>query len=139
MQQRLSLVTLAVADVARSRTFYEKGLGWKPSFTQDDIAFYQLPGMVFGLWSRKAFAADMGMTEKQLGPGGIGLAHNVKDAKEVDRLLVEAKKAGAKIVKPAHKAVWGGYTGTFADPDGHLWEVAWNPTWNLAADGTVRL
>jgi len=139
MEQRLSLVTLAVADLGRARAFYEEGLGWKVGFTNDDVAFYQLPGMVFGLWSRASFAKDLGLPESKLLPGGIGLAHNVRSRGEVDRVIAEARAAGARMVKAPHDAAWGGYTGTFADPDGHLWEVAWNPGWTMDANGGVRI
>lgn len=134
MDPRVSLVTLAVADVARSRKFYA-ALGWQPAFAMDDIAFYQAGGMVVGLWERKAFAAETGLPAAS---GGICLAHNVRDAKAVDAVLRDAAKAGAKVV-PATKREWGGYSGHFRDPDGHTWEVAWNPAWTLQPDGTVRV
>lgn len=139
MEQRISLVTLGVVDLGRSRRFYEEGLGWKPGFQAADIVFYQLPGTIFGLWSRRAMAEDLGVAEAALGTGAIQMAHNVADRASVDRILADAKAAGARIVKPAHDAAWGGYTGLFADPDGHAWEIAWNPGWRLAADGTVAL
>ena len=139
MDQRVSLVTLAVADVKRSRTFYEQGLGWKPGFTGDDIVFYQLRGSILGLWDKKAMAKDLGVPPTQLATGAVQVAHNVADRSTVDRILAQAATAGARIVKPAHDAVWGGYTGLFADPDGHVWEVAWNPAWKLSADGAVAL
>jgi catechol 2,3-dioxygenase-like lactoylglutathione lyase family enzyme len=139
MQQRLSLVTLAVGDLARARRFYEEGLGWTPGFAMDDIAFYQLPTMILGLWSRRAMAADLGVAPEALGTGAIQLAHNVPERASVDAILARAVRAGARVLKPAHEAEWGGYTGLFADPDGHPWEVAWNPAWTLASDGTVRL
>ena len=139
MDQRVSLVTLAVADLNRSREFYDKGLGWKTGFAGEDIAFYQLPGNILGLWAKKAMAEDLGVPETSLGTGGVQLAQNVADRASVDRLLEQAQKAGARIVKPAHQAIWGGYTGLFADPDGHVWEIAWNPGWKLTADGTVAL
>jgi uncharacterized protein len=139
MEQRVSLVTLAVSDLAVSRSFYEKGLGWKPGFKSEEVVFYQLPGAILGLWSRSEMAKDLGVPTSSLGRGAIQLAHNVRSRAEVDRLLQEAKRAGARIVKAAHEAVWGGYTGLFADPDGHVWEVAWNPGWTIAADGTVTL
>lgn len=139
MEQRVSLVTLAVSDLAQSRRFYEEGLGWKASFTSEDIAFYQVPGGVFALWSKKAMAADLGKSQASLGSGAIQLAHNVRDQVSVDQTLAEAQAAGARILKPAHDAIWGGYTGLFADPDGHSWEVAWNPDWKMAPNGTVSL
>jgi len=134
MEPRLSLVTLAVADVARSRAFYA-ALGWQPAFAMDDIAFYQLGGMAFSLWERRAFVAETGLPAAS---GGVCLAHNVRDVKAVDAVLREAAKAGAKVVA-ATKREWGGYSGHFRDPDGHTWEVAWNPAWPLDAEGRVRV
>ncbi|MEX2446784.1 MAG: VOC family protein [Dehalococcoidia bacterium] len=137
MEQRISLVTLGVEDLAASRAFYE-GMGWSPGFVNDEVAFYQLNGCVLGLWSRAALAADIGA---EAGPAfeGIALAYNVPDRASVDRALEEASAAGGRVVKAAHDAPWGGYTGYFADADGHLWEVAWNPSWMLTPQGDVRL
>lgn len=134
MEPRLSAVTLAVKDLARSRAFYQ-ALGWKPSLAMDDVAFYQANGLVLSLWAAKAFAAETGL------PGtsaGICLAHNVRDRAAVDALLRDAKAAGGKVV-PAAQRDWGGYSGHFRDPDGHTWEVAWNPHWPLDAAGNVHL
>ena len=129
MEQRISLVTLGVHDVARARAFYE-ALGWRDAQQPDDeIAFFQAGGMVFGLWS--ALGGH--------GAPGIELAHNVRSSEEVDNVLAAAERAGAKIVRPAARAEWGGYTGAFADPEGYVWEVAHNPDWELADDGSVRL
>ena len=139
MEQRLSLVTLGVADLDRSRRFYEEGLGWKRSNDGADVAFYQLPGGVFALWSRPSLAADAGVTDAGASFSGIALAYNARSRDEVDAVLAEAAAAGAEIVKPAHDTFWGGYSGYFADPDRHLWEVAHNPFWTIAEDGSVRL
>ena len=129
MEQRISLVTLGVRDLARARAFYE-ALGWRGARQPDDeVAFYQAGGMVFGLW------AALGGH----GAPGVELAHNVRSPDEVDAVLAEAKRAGGKIIRPAERADWGGYTGAFADPEGYVWEVAHNPGWTLAADGSVRL
>jgi predicted lactoylglutathione lyase len=129
MEQRISLVTLGVENLARARAFYES-LGWRNGQQPDDaVAFYQAGGMIFGLW-----AALGGQSSPN-----VELAHNVRSPEEVDALLAAAEKAGATIVRPAARADWGGYTGAFADPDGHVWEVAHNPAWVLADDGTVRL
>lgn len=138
MEQRLSLVTLGVADLARARRFYEEGLGWRPAQAQDDIVFYQLPGIVFALFPRAALMEDAQLTGAW-GTGGLALAHNVRDRAAVDVVLAVAAEAGATIHKPAHDTFWGGYSGYFTDPDGHLWEVAWNPSWPIAADGSVSL
>jgi uncharacterized protein len=129
MEQRLSLVTLGVRDLGRARAFYE-ALGWTGARQPDDeVAFFQAGGMIFGLWT--ALGGH--------GAPGIELAQNVRAPEEVDALLAEAERAGATIVRPAARADWGGYTGAFADPDGYVWEVAHNPGWSLAADGSVRL
>jgi len=129
MEQRISLVTLGVRDLGRAMAFYE-ALGWSGAQQPDDeIAFFQAGGMVFGLWT--ALGGH--------GAPGIELAHNVRSPEEVDALLVAAERAGATIVRPAARAEWGGYTGAFADPDGYVWEVAHNPAWRLGEDGAVHL
>jgi predicted lactoylglutathione lyase len=129
VEQRISLVTLGVEDLARARRFYE-ALGWHSAQQPDDeIAFFQAGGMVFGLWTKLGGH----------GAPGIELAHNVRSPQEVDALLAEARRAGATLARPAARAEWGGYTGAFADPDGYVWEVAHNPDWKLAEDGSVRL
>jgi catechol 2,3-dioxygenase-like lactoylglutathione lyase family enzyme len=129
MEQRISLVTLGVEDLARARSFYE-ALGWRGGQQPDDeIVFFQAGGMVFGLWT--ALGGH--------GAPGIELAHNVRSPDEVDALLARAVSAGATIARPASRADWGGYTGAFADPDGYVWEVAHNPGWTLTEDGSVRL
>ena len=129
MEQRITMVTLGVKDLARERAFYE-ALGWSGAQQPDDeVAFYQAGGMIFGLW------AALGGH----GAPGVELAHNVRSPGEVDALLAEAKRAGGRIVRPAAKADWGGYTGAFADPEGYVWEVAHNPDWTLSDDGSVQL
>jgi uncharacterized protein len=129
MEQRISLVTLGVTDLARARAFYE-ALGWKGAQQPDDeIAFYQAGGMVFGLWT--ALGGHRAP--------GIELAHNVRSPEEVDAVLAAAERAGATIARRAARADWGGYSGAFADPDGYVWEVAHNPDWTLKDDGSVRL
>jgi catechol 2,3-dioxygenase-like lactoylglutathione lyase family enzyme len=139
MEQRLSLVTLGVADVARARRFYEEGLGWRRANEHDEVVFYQVGGMVLALWRRDALAQDAQVQSAGSGFRGIALAYNTRAKAEVDAVLAEAEAAGGRIVKPAQDAFWGGYTGYFADPDDHLWEVAWNPHWEVAADGSIRL
>jgi predicted lactoylglutathione lyase len=129
MEQRISLVTLGVSDLHRARAFYE-ALGWRGAQQPDDeIAFFQAGGMIFGLWT--ALGGH--------GAPGIELAHNVRSPEEVDTLLMAAQRAGGTIHRQAVRADWGGYTGAFADPDGYVWEVAHNPGWTLASDGTVGL
>jgi catechol 2,3-dioxygenase-like lactoylglutathione lyase family enzyme len=139
MEQRVSLVTLGVADLERSRRFYQDGLGWTPGFQNAEVIFFQTGGSVFALWSRADLAADAGVSAEGSGFPGIALAHNVRERDEVDKILSEAAAAGATIVKAARDTAWGGYTGYFSDPDGMLWEVAWNPSWPIAADGSVTL
>jgi hypothetical protein len=139
MEQRLSLVTLGVDDLARARGFYEGGLGWKRGNDNPDVAFYQMPGMILALWSRASLAADAGVSDPGAAFAGLALAYNARSREEVDAVLAEAKAAGGTVVKPASDTFWGGYSGYFADPDGHLWEVAHNPFWTIAEDGSVRL
>lgn len=144
MEQRLSLVTLGVQDLARARNFYEKGLGWTLSAgVEGEVAFYQLGGMILALWGREKLAEDARLDLVPTAPGksfgGSALAYNARDEAAVDAVLKEAAAAGATLLKPAEKTDWGGYAGYFADPDGHAWEVAHNPFWTLKDDGTVSL
>ncbi|HYD99633.1 MAG TPA: VOC family protein [Alphaproteobacteria bacterium] len=141
MEQRLSLITLGVADLARSRRFYESGLGWTPSAaSQDDVVFFQLGGIALSLYPRPLLAEDARLADAGPAPfGGIALAYNARTKAEVDAVLAKAVAAGAALLKPAQDAFWGGYSGYFADPDGHPWEVAWNPGFPIAEDGSVRL
>jgi hypothetical protein len=128
MEPRISMITLGVSDLKKSRKFYEKGLGFpvRPE-SQGDVVFFGLASTWLGLYPRKSLAEDAQVPAKGSGFQGVTLAHNVRTKKEVDALLVQAKKAGAKIIKPAQEVFWGGYSGYFADPDGFLWEVAYNP------------
>ena len=138
MEQRLSLVTLGVSDLARSRAFYE-ALGWKTGATPaDDVAFFQAGGMIVALWGREQLAEDSGV-EDQGGWGGITLAYNCRSPEEVDAVIDEARAAGAHIPRAGAPTFWGGYSGVFVDPDGHPWEVAHNPHWTVGPDGSVRL
>lgn len=139
MEPRLTFVTLGVADVARARAFYEK-LGFKASSAStDDVTFFDAGGVVLALWSRADLAKDAGVAGKGTGFSRVAVAHNVRSEDEVARVLSEAKAAGATILKSSQKAFWGGQTGYFADPDGHLWEVAYNPFMPLDAAGRVTL
>jgi catechol 2,3-dioxygenase-like lactoylglutathione lyase family enzyme len=138
MEQRLSLVTLGVADLARARAFYE-ALGWRSGAGPgDDVVFFQAGGLIVGLWSRAELAEDSGV-EDAGGWGGITLAHNVRSPGEVDRVLEEARAAGAEIRREGEATFWGGYSGLFVDPDGHPWEIAHNPGWTLRDDGSIAL
>lgn len=136
MEQRLSLVTLGVADLDRARRFYE-ALGWQAT-GDGTVVFFQAGGMVLGLWSREALAEDSGVTDTG-GWGGVTLAHNVGSPEEVDRVIAEARTAGAGIVREGAETSWGGYSGCFLDPDGHPWEIAHNPFWTLTEDGRTLL
>ncbi|HXT09500.1 MAG TPA: VOC family protein [Roseiarcus sp.] len=138
-EPRVSLITLGVADLARARAFYETGLGWRASpASQDEVAFFQLGGLALALFQRSSLAEDAGVAAGG-GFAGIALAHNVRQPADVDRLLALAQAAGARITRGAETKPWGGRSGYFADPDGHLWEIAWNPHFGLAADGALRL
>lgn len=137
MEQRLSLVTLGVADMDRAREFYG-ALGWEPAVDLGDVAFYQLGGMAFALWGRADLAADTAV-EDSGGWGGITLAHNVRSPNEVDEVIAQARTAGATVTREPAATPWGGYSGVFCDPDGHPWEVAHNPSWPIADDGSITV
>jgi uncharacterized protein len=138
VQQRLSLVTLGVTDLARAKAFYE-ALGWTSGVAPaDDVVFFQCGGMIVALWGRDQLTEDSGV-EDSGGWGGITLAHNVGSPEEVDRVIDEARAAGARIPRAGAPTSWGGYSGVFVDPDGHPWEVAHNPHWTIAEDGSVSL
>lgn len=140
MEQRLSLITLGVSDVARAKQFYVEGLGWRPSsVSNDDIIFIQLNGMALALWSRDALAQDAGVSSKSDGFMGFALAYNVREKPDVEAILNQAVHAGGTLVKPAHETFWGGFSGYFKDPDGFLWEVAHNPGFQLTKDGNCIL
>jgi uncharacterized protein len=137
MEQRISLITLGVADLRRAMDFYT-ALGWQGSSPDDDVAFFQAGGMIFALWSRAKLGEDSAV-EDGGGWGGITLAHNVRSPAEVDAVIDQARAAGARIGREGAKTFWGGYSGVFHDPDGHPWEVAHNPSWTIADDGSVSL
>ncbi|GMU77636.1 MAG: glyoxalase [Acidimicrobiia bacterium] len=137
MEPRISLVTLGVRDLDRARRFYE-ALGWAGRSPSDDVVFLPAGGMVLALWSRSRLAEDSTVDDRG-GWGGVTLAHDVRSPDEVDAVLAEAAAAGATIGRPGAPTFWGGYSGVFVDPDGHPWEVAHNPGWPLAEDGSVHL
>ncbi|MGK5738555.1 VOC family protein [Micromonospora sp. URMC 103] len=138
MEQRISLVTLGVTDLPRARAFYER-LGWRGQEAEETV-FFQAGGLALVLWGRDKVAADAGIDDPGGGGfGGITLAQNVRSRAEVDALLADAAAAGAEVTQPARETFYGGYAGCFADPDGHVWEIAWNPGFPLAADGTLTL
>jgi uncharacterized protein len=127
MEPWISFVTLGVSDLAQSVRFYEEGLGLTRLKSPATVAFFELGRTWLALYPRHLLAADAGVPSEGSGFSGVALAHNVRSAAEVDRLLEEAAAGGGRIVKGGHTADWGGYSGYFADPDGFLWEVAWNP------------
>ncbi|MCP5366525.1 MAG: VOC family protein [Hyphomicrobiales bacterium] len=139
MEPRLTMVTLGVEDLAASRAFYQR-LGWTASSAGNEhVAFFQLGPLVLGLYGARALAED---AQVPFDPGTfdrVTLAYNVGSPAEVDAVLAEAEAAGARILKPGQEVFWGGYSGYFADPDGHAWEVAWNPIMPLDVDGVMRL
>jgi uncharacterized protein len=138
VEQRISLITLGVADVSRSRTFYER-LGWRGQEAEETV-FFQAGAMAVVLWARHKLAADAGIEDSKAGGfGGIALAHNVRSRAEVDELLARAAGAGAQITQAARETFYGGYAGYFRDPDGHVWEIAYNPGFQLGPDGSITL
>ena len=137
MEQRLSLVTLGSHDVKLAREFYE-ALGWRTTWTDDDVVFFQAGCMIVALWGRDQLAEDSGVADGG-GWGGVTLAYNVRSPEEVDAVIEEARSAGAQIPREPAEAFWGGYTAAFVDPEGHPWEVAHNPRWTIEEDGAVRL
>ena len=134
----ITLVTLGVADLARSRAFYA-ALGWEAHTAQEGVVFIQLAGQVLALFGLDDLAKDQGVPAASLGKGALTLARNLATEAEVDAAFALALSAGATAIKPPEKVFWGGYSGYFADPDGHVWELAMNPFWPLAPDGTLTL
>ncbi len=150
MDQRVSLITLGVKDLAKARSFYLDGLGWREQAppSNEQVCFIQMNGVVFGLYPLAAFAEEANLKPadpetSDMGFRGTALAYNTRTKEDVDQVMAKAESAGATIVKPAEEVFWGGYSGYFADPDGHLWEVAWNPfaildeagNFSIAGDG----
>jgi len=136
MQQQISVITLGIGDLERSKRFYREGFGWQPVFENAEIAFYQMNGFVFGTWLRAALEEDVrhgGLAT----PGAVTLAHNVGDAAEVGPLMARLVAAGARVLREADAPPQGGVRGYVADPDGHIWEIAWNPAWPIDVAGHV--
>jgi hypothetical protein len=137
--QRITLITLGVADLAAARAFYAR-LGWaEHGESQPGIAFFQLHGQALALFGRAALAADQGRPDAMLGTGAVTLAQNFATTADVDAAFAAALTAGATALKAPEAVFWGGYSGYWADPDGHVWEVAMNPFWPLNADGSLTL
>ncbi|MBX7107577.1 MAG: VOC family protein [Chitinophagales bacterium] len=140
MRQQLSIITLGVDDLHRSLNFYEQGLGWKRSAaSNDNICFFPAGGIVLALYPRVLLAEDAMVDAAGSGFTGITIAYNATSASEVDEVMKQVASLGATIVKPAQKVFWGGYSGYFKDPDGHLFEVAFNPFWEMDQQGNLML
>jgi catechol 2,3-dioxygenase-like lactoylglutathione lyase family enzyme len=138
MDQRLSLITLGVSDLGRSRSFYE-ALGWRSNAApDDDVVFFQAGGMIVALWDRQNLAEDSGV-EDPGGSSGFTLAHNVNSPAEADAIAEEVRAAGGTITREPGETFWGGYSFAFTDPDGHPWEIAHNPRWTVTDDGRTLL
>lgn len=136
MQHQIAVITLGVADLARSRRFYGDGFGWRPVFTNDEIDFYQMNGLVFGTWRKASLEADM-RRGVDSGAAGFSLAHNVRSMEDVASLMARLLGHGGGLLREADSPPHGGYRGYVADPDGHAWEIAWNPAWPIDDDGHV--
>lgn len=140
MEQRVSLITLGVADLARAKSFYEGVLGWQAKEGPPEVVFFDLGGVVFGLYPHEALAKEMLVENAPLATyRGSALAHNLRSEGEVDDLFVHLAQRDVTILKMPEKVFWGGYSGYFADPDGHVWEAAYNPFWAIDADGRIEL
>lgn len=139
MEQRISVVTLGVKDLARSTAFFEH-LGWRRGMEgSEGISFFQCGGIIVGLYPQEDLARDAQVSAEGSGFRSFALAHNVRSKEDVRSVLDQAESAGATIVKPAQDVFWGGYAGYFQDLDGHLWEIAYNPFFPLTDEGSVRL
>lgn len=139
MEQRLSLVTLAVEDLESTTAFYEDGLEWELGFSNEEVSFFQLNGIVLSLFRRDRFAEELGVSEDELEPGGTALAYNVRAKEEVDAVVELFREAGGRVLVEPREAEWGGYSGYVADPEGHRWEVAWNPAWRIDEAGDAQM
>jgi uncharacterized glyoxalase superfamily protein PhnB len=139
MEPRVTLITLGVADLTRAVDFYRDVVGWAAaSVVDDDVAFFDLDGFILALWRDRSLAADIGAEASDRGAfEAVSLAYNARSHEEVDAVFTSLAERGARIVKPPVETDWGGYSGYFADPDGHHWEVAWNPFWPIREDGRI--
>ncbi|WP_338719686.1 VOC family protein [Devosia sp. XK-2] len=139
MQQQMAVMTLGSTDLERAKRFYANGFGWKLAFENPEIVFYQMNGFVLGLFLQSALETDMGRQGLAAGPGAYALAHNVREQAQVEPLMQQLLDAGGTLIRPADAPPHGGYRGYVADPDGHAWEVAWNPAWPISPEGYVTL
>ena len=133
--QQLSLITLTIHEMDRSRRFYGEGFGWRPVYENHEILFFQMNGMVLALWLSQPMVADLGRPDGE--SNGFALAHNVGEAEEVDRLMARLAEHGGTILREPREPLHGGRHGYVADPDGHAWEIAWNPAWPISPEGYV--
>jgi predicted lactoylglutathione lyase len=134
MKQRVAVITLPVLNISAAKKFYCDGLGWTAVFENDEVIFFQLNGLVLGLFLKASFEKDIRASSVSHGRT-VALAHNVETREDVDAVMAEAVAAGAVVLKAPVEPPWGGYAGTFADQDGHVWEVAYNPAWPISAEG----
>jgi len=137
MQQQISVITLGIADLSRSRRFYGDGFGWTPVFANEEIVFYQMNGFILGTWLTSALEADVRRTGLAR-PGAFSLAHNVATRDEVQPVLDRLAKFGGRLLRAADAPPYGGFRGYVADPDEHTWEIAWNPAWPISPEGYVK-
>jgi uncharacterized glyoxalase superfamily protein PhnB len=135
VQQQIACITLGIADVGPTRAFYAEGFGWQPVFANDEILFFQMNGLMLGLWQKDAMADDM--NRPAAAPGSIALAHNVAAPAEVDALVAHLMDCGATLLREPSDPPHGGRRGVIADPDGHAWEIAFNPAWPIDGEGRV--
>jgi catechol 2,3-dioxygenase-like lactoylglutathione lyase family enzyme len=135
VQQQISVITLGVRDMARSRRFYGEGFGWRPVFENPDIIFYQMNGLMLGTWLTNALEGDM--QRAATGSSAVSLAHNVLSKEEVQSVIDRLAQFGGRLLRPADAPPHGGFRGYIADPDGHAWEIAWNPAWPISPEGYV--
>ena len=136
MQQQISVITLGIADLSRSRRFYCDGFGWKPVLQNEEIVFYQMNGFVLGTWLTTALEADM-QRQGLARPGAFALAQNVASAADVQAVIDHLTQFGGRVLRPADAPPHGGFRGYIADPDDHTWEIAWNPAWPISPEGYV--
>ena len=135
MQQQISVITLGINELARSRRFYAEGFGWKPVFENQDVVFYQMNGLMLGTWLTRELEKDS--KRSLLRPGAFSIAHNVLTKDEVQPVIDRLAQFGGKILRSADAPVHGGFRGYIADPDDHTWEIAWNPAWPISPEGYV--